>query len=344
MQSDKSWTSSSESATRGAAHRVADAGSRSTAHASAQVEVGSSGRRTAIGNASSHGSAAAQPAPRRQFVRSILGGGVLASGYAAAVMPSGELWAQVQRTDTQGLDAGAVVIPSAGFNMPAYRAMPAQSRPRGVILVVHEAWGVHEYIQDVCRRFAKEGYLALAPDLFGRQGDVTVLKTPGEIFAKVVNFVSDRQVVGDLDASVAWLGGQGVNTARLGITGFCWGGRIVWLYGAERADLRAGVAWYGRLTTGTNAQTPFHPLDVADKLKAPVLGLYGGKDDGIPLSQVDEMKTRLSFGDKASTASEIVVYPEAPHAFHADYRPTFRADAARDGWTRCLAWFDRHLG
>jgi len=287
--------------------------------------------------------ASAGHAPRRQFVRSVLGGGVIASGYAAAVMPHGELWAQVQRTDAQGLEAGAVLIPSAGFSMPAYRAMPAQSPARAVVLVVHEVWGVHEYIQDVCRRLAKQGYLALAPDLFRRQGDVTTLRTPGEIFEKVVNQVSDRQVIGDLDACVAWVKAQGLDTSRVGVTGFCWGGRIVWLYAAERAELRAGVAWYGRLSTGVNAQTPFHPLDVADKLKAPVLGLYGGKDDGIPLSQVDEMKTRLSFGDKAAQASEIVVYPDAPHAFHADYRPTYRAEAARDGWTRCLAWFDRHL-
>jgi carboxymethylenebutenolidase len=344
MQSGKPWKSSPESVTRNAARFLDHPEARRIAYGFAQLAADSSGGSITRSSACNSPPAAAQPEPRRQFVRSMLGGGVLASGYAAAVMPSGELWAQVQRTDAHGLEAGAVLIPSAGFNMPAYRAMPAQYRPRGVILVVHEVWGVHEYIRDVCRRFAKEGYLALAPDFFGRQGDVSVLQAPAEIFAKVVNFVSDHQVIGDLDASVEWLKGQGVNTARLGITGFCWGGRIVWLYGAERAELRAGVAWYGRLTTGTNAQTPFHPLDVADKLKVPVLGLYGGKDDGIPLSQVDEMKTRLSFGDKASAASEIVVYPEAPHAFHADYRPTFRADAARDGWTRCLAWFDRHLG
>jgi len=283
-------------------------------------------------------------AARRDFVRSVLGGGVIASGYAAAVMPGAELWAQIQKTDHQGLTEGAILIPApGGFQMPAYRAMPAQGKPRGLVLVVHEVWGVHEYIQDVCRRFAKEGYLAMAPELFIRQGDVKPLKTPGEIFEKVVNRVSDAQVMADLDAALNWAQSQGFDASRLGITGFCWGGRIVWLYSAQQSRLKAGVAWYGRLTTGTNEVTPRHPLDVADKLRAPVLGLYGGMDDGIPLSQVDEMKTRLSFGEGASQKSEIIVYPDAPHAFHADYRPSYRAEPARDGWSRCLAWFAKHL-
>ena len=281
---------------------------------------------------------------RRDFVRSVIGGGVMASAYAAAVMPSGELLAQIQRTDSQGLSAGVVMIPApGGLQMPAYQAMPAQGKPKGLILVVHEVWGVHEYIQDVCRRFAKQGYLAIAPELFVRQGDVKVLKSPAEIFEKVVNKVSDEQVLADLDAVALWAQSQGFEVAQLGINGFCWGGRIVWLYGAYQRKLKAGVAWYGRLTTGTNAVTPRHPLDIADKLQAPVLGLYGGKDEGIPLSQVDEMKTRLSFGPQASQQSEIVVYPEAPHAFHADYRPTYRADAAADAWSRCLSWFGKRL-
>jgi carboxymethylenebutenolidase len=281
---------------------------------------------------------------RRDFVRSVIGGGVVAGAYAAAVMPSGELLAQIQRTDGQGLSAGVVMIPApGGLQMPAYQAMPAQGKPKGVILVVHEVWGVHEYIQDVCRRFAKQGYLAIAPELFVRQGDVKVLKSPAEIFEKVVNKVSDEQVLADLDAAALWAQSQGFEVAQLGINGFCWGGRIVWLYSAYQRKLKAGVAWYGRLTTGTNPVTPRHPLDIADKLQAPVLGLYGGKDDGIPLSQVDEMRTRLSFGLQASQQSEIMVYPEAPHAFHADYRPTYRADAAVDAWTRCLSWFGKRL-
>ena len=209
-------------------------------------------------------------------------------------------------------------------------------------MVVHEIWGVHEYIQDVCRRLAKEGYLAIAPELFLRQGEVHALKTPAEIFEKVVNQVADEQVMADLDASFTWAQSQAGDATKRLITGFCWGGRIVWLYSAHQSRLQAGVAWYGRLTTGTNAATPRHPLDVADKLRAPVLGLYGGRDDGIPLTQVDEMKTRLSFGAGASQQSEIVVYADAPHAFHADYRPSYRAEAARDGWSRCLAWFTKH--
>ncbi len=281
---------------------------------------------------------------RRDFVRSVIGGSVIASSYAAAVMPSGELLAQIQKTDSQGLKAGSVMIPaSAGFQMPAYVAMPASSKPKAVLLVVHEVWGVHEYIQDVCRRFAKQGYLAIAPELFIRHGDVKVLKSPAEIFEKVVNKVADEQVFADLDSAALWAQTQGFDGLKLGITGFCWGGRIVWLYSAYQSKLKAGVAWYGRLTTGTNAVTPRHPLDVADKLQAPVLGLYGGKDEGIPMSQVDEMKTRLSFGAQASQQSDIVVYPEAPHAFHADYRASYRADAAADGWSRCLAWFGKQL-
>lgn len=281
---------------------------------------------------------------RRDFVRSVIGGGVIASAYAAAVMPTGDLLAQIQRTDSEGLKVGSIMIPtSGGFQMPAYHAMPADGKPKAVLLVVHEVWGVHEYIQDVCRRFAKQGYLAIAPELFVRQGDVKLLKSPAEIFEKVVNKVSDEQVLADLDAATLWAQSQGFDTSKLGINGFCWGGRIVWLYSAHQRKLKAAVAWYGRLTTGTNAITPRHPLDVADKLQAPVLGLYGGRDDGIPLSQVDEMKTRLSFGAQASQQSEIVVYPEAPHAFHADYRPTFRADAAADAWSRCLSWFGKRL-
>ncbi len=274
---------------------------------------------------------------RRGFLQ-----GSIAAGFAAAVAPSGPLLAQVITTDTQGLTAGMVEIPAADRKIPAYRAMPTGKTKLGTVIVVHEIFGVHEYIKDVCRRFAKLGYLAIAPDFFVRQGDVTQFKTVPEIFSNVVGKVSDTQVLGDVDATVRWAAGNGGDAGKVGITGFCWGGRIVWMASAANPSLKAGVAWYGRLMTTVNAATPTHPHDIADKLNWPVLGLYGGKDDGIPMDTVEEMKTRLSFGGKASQASEFVVYPDAPHAFHADYRPSYRKEAAADGFQRAVAWFKKH--
>ncbi len=235
-----------------------------------------------------------------------------------------------------------VEIAASDRKIPAYRAMPAGKTRLGTVIVVHEIFGVHEYIKDVCRRFAKLGYLAIAPDFFVRQGDVTQYKTVPEIFSNVVGKVSDTQVLGDVDATVRWATSNGGDAGKIGITGFCWGGRIVWMASAANPNLKAGVAWYGRLMTTVNAATPTHPHDIADKLNWPVLGLYGGKDDGIPMDTVEEMKTRLSFGGKASQASEFVVYPDAPHAFHADYRPSYRKEAAADGFTRAVAWFKKH--
>lgn len=274
---------------------------------------------------------------RRGFIQ-----GSIAAGFAAAVAPSGPLLAQVITTDTQGLTAGMVEIQASDRKIPAYRAMPSGKTKLGTVIVVHEIFGVHEYIKDVCRRFAKLGYLAIAPDFFVRQGDVTQYKTVPEIFSNVVGKVSDTQVLGDVDATVRWAAGNGGDAGKVGITGFCWGGRIVWMASAANPSLKAGVAWYGRLMTTVNAATPTHPHDIADKLNWPVLGLYGGKDDGIPMDTVEEMKTRLSFGGKPSQASEFVVYPEAPHAFHADYRPSYRKEAAADGFQRAVAWFKKH--
>jgi carboxymethylenebutenolidase len=274
---------------------------------------------------------------RRGFLQ-----GSIAAGFAAAVAPSGPLLAQVITTDTQGLTAGMVEIPAADRKIPAYRAMPTGKTKLGTVIVVHEIFGVHEYIKDVCRRFAKLGYLAIAPDFFVRQGDVTQFKTVPEIFSNVVGKVSDTQVLGDVDATVRWAAGNGGDAGKVGITGFCWGGRIVWMASAANPNLKAGVAWYGRLMTTVNAATPTHPHDIAEKLNWPVLGLYGGKDDGIPMDTVEEMKTRLSFGGKASQSSEFVVYPDAPHAFHADYRPSYRKEAAADGFQRAVAWFKKH--
>ena len=274
---------------------------------------------------------------RRGFIKASV-----AAGFAASVAPTGELLAQVITTDTQGLTAGMIEIQAKDRKIPAYRAMPAGKTKLPTVIVIHEIWSVHEHIQDVCRRLAKRGYLAIAPDFFVRHGNVMQYKTVPEIFSNVVSKVTDTEVLGDLDAALDWAAGNGGDAARFGVTGFCWGGRIVWMASAVNPRIKTGVALYGRLMTTVIPATPTHPHDIADKLKWPVLGLYGGKDDGIPMDTVEEMKTRLSFGGKASQSSEFVIYPDAPHAFHADYRPTYRKEAAEDAFQRALAWFKKH--
>ena len=272
---------------------------------------------------------------RRAFVRSAVG-----TGFAAAVLP---VMAQtVVKTDSAGLVAGEVTINVGGFKMPAYRAAPAGRTGLPVVLVTSEIFGVHEYIADVARRFAKAGYFAIAPELFVRQGDAGSYGETAKLVAEVISKVPDAQVMGDLDATLAWAKAEGADISRTGITGFCWGGRITWLYTAHNPQVRAGVAWYGRLVGAPSALTPKHPVDVAGSLNGPVLGLYGEKDTGIPLDTVDKMKAALATGNAAAKKSEFVVYPDAPHAFHADYRPSYRKEAADDGWKRCLAWFKAH--
>ena len=272
------------------------------------------------------------PFTRRGFMVSLL-----SSGFALAVRPvSGATVA----TSGDGLIAGEVKIPVADGTLPAYRARPQTGERFATVVVVQEIFGVHEHIKDVCRRLAKLGYLAVAPELYARQGDVSKLADIKEIQEKVVSKVPDKQVLADLDATFAWTVKNDKGDAkRQGITGFCWGGRIVWLYAAHSKNLRAGVAWYGRLTSAVTDNTPKHPLDIAADLKAPVLGLYGGADQGIPLNTVEQMRARL---ERAGSGSEIVVYPEAPHGFHADYRPSYRAQTAQDGWRRMQDWFRRH--
>lgn len=262
----------------------------------------------------------------------------LAVGFAAAVSPVAAQTAIT--TDTKGLIAGEVKIPVADGEIPAYRAMPDKAGPFSVILVVQEIFGVHEHIKDVCRRLAKEGYMAIAPELYVRQGDVSKLSDIKEIIGNVVSKVPDAQVMSDLDAIVAYAGKTGKgDTERLGITGFCWGGRITWLYAAHSPLLKAGVAWYGKLVGEASALTPRHPVDLAAELKAPVLGLYGGADTGIPVETVERMRTACRDAEKTC---EFVVYPDTPHAFNADYRPSYRAEAAKDGWSRMLAWMRTH--
>ena len=262
----------------------------------------------------------------------------LAVGFAAAVSPVRA--DTVITTGTEGLTAGEVKIPVGGGEIPAYRAMPAKDGRFPVVLVVQEIFGVHEHIRDVCRRFAKEGYLAVAPELYARQGDPSKYTDWKQLYSEIVLKVPDAQVMSDLDAAVAWAGKSGSgDVSRVGVTGFCWGGRIVWLYAAHSATLKAGVAWYGRLAGETTPLQPKYPLDVAAELKAPVLGLYGGRDQGIPLADVEKMRAALA---AAKSPSEIVVFPDADHGFNADYRPSYRAEDAKEGWRRCLAWFRKH--
>ena len=272
---------------------------------------------------------------RRAFVR-----GTVGSGFAAAVLP---IAAQTTiKTDSNGLLAGEVTIPVGDFKMPAYRAAPLNKKNAPVVLVVSEIFGVHEHIADVARRFAKLGYFAVAPELFVRHGDAQSYGEIAKLIAEVVSKASDAQVLGDLDATVAWAAQQGAAASRLGITGFCWGGRIAWLYAAHNPALKAGVAWYGRLDGAVSAMNPKRAIDLVGSLKAPVLGLYGSADTGIPMSSVAAMQDALAGGSPAARRSKFVVFPDAPHAFHADYRPTYRKAAAEEGWALALDWFKTH--
>ena len=267
------------------------------------------------------------------------GGAVLGSSFALSVQPVSAQTMIV--TPTDGLTAGAVKVKTKdGKEMDAYRAMPASGTGFGTILVVQEIFGVHAHIADVCRRFAKAGYCAIAPELYFRQGDAKTYTDIPKLLSELVSKVPDEQVLADLDASVAFVKGEGkADTTKLGITGFCWGGRIVWLYDAHNPAVKAGVAWYGRVVGDPTPMTPKHPIDIVKSLNGPVLGLYGGADTGISNESVDKMRAALKDGSAAAKKSEILTYPDTPHAFNADYRPSFRKEAAEDGWKRALAWF-----
>jgi carboxymethylenebutenolidase len=267
---------------------------------------------------------------RRGFIATSLG-----TGFAAAVQP---VCAETMiMTDATGLTAGEVQVPTPDRSIPAFRAMPAKGRNHPVVLVVQEVFGVHEHIKDLCRRLAKDGYCAIAPELYIRQGSTLQMTDPKEIPA-LVSKVPDAQVMSDFDATLAWAGKNGGNASRAVVTGFCWGGRIVWLYAAHNPKLKAGVAWYGPIARPTDALHPKNPIDIATDLKVPVLGLYGGQDQSIPVADVEKLRKALP----ASAHSDIVIYPNAPHGFNADYRPSYRADAALDGWQRMLTWFRGH--
>ena len=271
---------------------------------------------------------------RRTFVVSSLG-----AGFALAVMP---VTAQTITTSANGLIAGEVKVPAQGGDMPAYRALPATGSNFPVILVVQEVFGVHEHIRDVCRRLAKEGYFAIAPELYARQGDPTKYTDTSKLMSEIVSKVPDAQVMGDLDAAVAYAKASGkADVNRLGITGFCWGGRIVLMYAAHNPNVKAAVAWYGP-TARAYAAGDKPALDVAPQIKGAVLGLYGGADGGIPNDTVEKMFAALKAA--GNTKSAYVIYPDTPHAFYADYRPSYRKDAADDGWKRATAWFKANLG
>ncbi len=273
---------------------------------------------------------------RKLTRREFLTVSTLTTGFAIAVQP---VAASKIMTDARGLIAGSVAIPTPTGTIPTYRAMPDRGINFPIVVVIQEIFGVHAYIQDVCRRLAKLGYLAIAPELFYRQGDVSQLTDIPQI-RKIVDQVPDAQVLTDIDAAIDWARrASGGDFRKLAVTGFCWGGRMTWLYAAHNPKVQAGVAWYGRLVGQTNELTPKHPIDIAEKLTVPVLGLYGGRDTGIPLDTVAQMRDRLK---SSPSSSQIIVYPDAPHAFHADYRPSYRAQDAADGWQRLLTWLRQH--
>ena len=261
----------------------------------------------------------------------------LGVGYTAA---AGEIMAQTAvKTSSDGLKTGEIMVEVNGFKVPAFMAAPAGKTNLPVVLVIQEIFGVHEYIADTARRFAKMGYLAIAPELFARQGDPTSYNVVADLIKEVVSKVPDAQVMTDLDGMVKWAAANGGDPNKLAITGFCWGGRITWLYAAHNKAVKAGVAWYGRLEGAPNPLSPTNPIDLVGSINGPVLGLYGGADTGIPQASVDKMKAALATGSAAAKKSEFVVYEGAPHAFHADYRPSYRKEPAEDGFKRALDWF-----
>jgi carboxymethylenebutenolidase len=278
---------------------------------------------------------------RREFLRntSVIGVGL---GFASVAQPS---FAQVIQTDFTGIKAGEETIKDGDTELFAYVARPTGNADKlPVVIIASEIFGVHEHIADVARRFAKLGYLAIAPEFFTRAGDPTALGTMAEIMSQIISKTPDKQVMGDIEIALKWAGQHGGNLDRVGITGFCWGGRITWLACANLPQIRAGVAWYGRLVGEKSENFPAHPIDLALKMKAPVLGLYGGKDTGISLETVEQMKVALAAatGNKAAAASKFEIYPDAPHAFHADYRATYQPGPAKDGWGKCIEWLKQN--
>jgi carboxymethylenebutenolidase len=274
----------------------------------------------------------APPVSRRGFMTA---SAAVAAGYT---LVAGPVRADVIKTDTDGLDAGDARIKVADGEMPGYYAKPKGASNPPVVLVAMEIFGIHEYIKDVTRRLAKLGAFAVAPDYYFRKGDLTKVSDIKELLP-LVNAKPDAELFSDLDATVAWAKAQGGDTSRLGIIGFCRGGRNVWEYAAHAPGLKAAVAFYGPLVDPPNPVWPKSPSQLAPEMKAPVLGLYGEADTGIPLAQVEALKAALAENKKTA---EFKVYPGAPHGFHADYRPSYRKDAAEDGWNQMEAWLKKY--
>ena len=280
---------------------------------------------------------------RRNFIKtSAIGATAIGVGFVGASEP---VMAAAIETDFKGIKAGEQMIPVGSFQLPAYVSRPEKAKGSlPIIIVASEIFGVHEYIADVTRRFAKLGYLAIAPEFFARAGDPNTYGTIAEIMTNIVAKTPDAQVLNDLQAALVWAGKNGGDLKRVGVTGFCWGGRITWL-SATLPQVRAGVAWYGRLIGEKTEGNPRHPIDIAADLKAPVLGLYGAADTGISLESIDQMRAALAQAaprNPVAKACEFVVYPDTPHAFHADYRASYREGPAKDGWEKCLAWFQKN--
>ena len=272
--------------------------------------------------------------------RKLLASGAFAAGFAAACGP---VSSSAVQTSGEGLrEDGVSIKASDGFAMPAFVARPQAARNAPVICVVHEIFGVHEWIRDICRRLARQGYYAIAPDLFARHGDATRIADFKQLIGDIVSKAPDAQVLADIDAAFAWAGSHGGDGGRRGITGFCWGGRVVWLYAAHSAALDAGVAFYGRLVSDKTALQPLSVIEQVAVLKAPVLGQYGGLDKGIPLADVERMRAALKQAGK-SPPDDITVYPQADHGFMADYRPSYDEAAAKAAWSATLDWFDRYV-
>lgn len=247
--------------------------------------------------------------------------------------------AQAIHTDTQGIEAGETKVPVADGALPAYAAHPPGAGPFPTVLVIEEIFGVHEYIKDTCRRLAKAGYLAVAPELYARIADLSTMTDIQKIIHDVIMKAPDATLFSDLDATATWAAAHGGDTARLAVTGFCRGGRNTWLYAAHNPALKAAVAWYGPVVGATSEIQPATPTDIADKLLCPLLGLYGGKDTGI---KVPDVEAAVAKAKAAGKEVDLVIYPDAGHGFHADYRPSYNAAAAADGWQKLLAWFHGH--
>ena len=268
---------------------------------------------------------------RRGFVMT-----TLISGLTLAAV---RVEAQVIHTDAAGLDAGEVTVAVADGTLPAYRAKPAGAGPFPVVLVIEEIFGVHEHIKDLCRRLAHAGYFAVAPELYARLADLSKMSDVQQIIRDVISKAPDATVLSDLDATAAWAAANGGDPARMAVTGFCRGGRDTWLYAAHNPNLKAAVAWYGPVGGPTSEIQPRTAADVATELKCPLLGLYAGLDQGIKPADV---QAAADAANRAGKKVELVVYPDAAHGFNADYRPSYSAADARDGWAKMLEWFRQH--